>query len=390
MITTGLSYLAIMIAINAVVFWFVKKFPSKVYKYIPPVIIVFLVVVLCNTFGVWSFDNPAIKGARANFLNFVVPFMVFCIALQSDVKKMVKIGPKMLAVFICTTLSICIGMVVVHTFLAVPLGLEQVPESFGTWTASYTGGIENLYAVAGAVGLSDANLANVLLLINLTFRPWMTILIVMVPFAAKFNKWTKADVGEIERIADRLEDDTHVKGIPTSLDLFIICGIGLCLVAFGFAAGDKLGALIPAVPAQVWLYIIVTGVGVLLGTFTNLGKTDGLELLGGTLAILSLAVSSSNVDLRSFGNAGIFFLSGLVVLTIHIIVMFIVAKIMKIDLCTLGIASIANIGGVSSAPVVAAAYGKSYQSISVIMAAMGSMMGTFVGLGMCNLLRMIG
>ena len=61
------------------------------------------------------------------------------------------------------------------------------------------------------------------------------------------------------------------------------------------------------------------------------------------------------MDLRSFANAGVFFLSGVTVLLIHVIIMFLVAKLMKVDLCTLGIASIANIGGVSSAPVVAAA-----------------------------------
>lgn len=390
MITTGLGYVAILLGINALVFYLVKKFPFKIYKYLPPIIIVFLIVVVCNTFGVWSFTNDAVKNARASILEYMVPFMVFCIAVQSNVKKMIKIGPKMLAVFICTTLSICIGMVVVHTFLAVPLGLQQVPESFGTWTASYTGGIENLYAVAGAVGLSDENLANVLLLINLTFRPWMTVLIVMVPFAASFNKWTKADVTEIERIAARVDEDTIEKGIPSQLDLFIILGVGLCVVAAGFSLGNYLGTVIPAVPSQVWLYIIVTFVGVFLGTFTKISHLNGLELIGGTLAVFSLSVSSSNVDLKSFANAGIFFLSGLVVLMIHIIVMFLVAKLLKVDLCTLGIASIANIGGVSSAPVVAAAYGKSYQSISVIMAALGSMIGTFVGLGMCNLLRMLG
>lgn len=390
MITTGLAYIALLLGINAAVFYFVKKFPHKIYKYFPPVIIVFIIVVLCNTFGVWSFTNDAIKATRASILDYMVPFMVFCIALQSNVKKMIKIGPKMLAVFLCTTLSICIGMVIVYKCLAGPLGLQQIPESFGTWTASYTGGIENLYAVAGAVNLSDENLANVLLLINLTFRPWMTILIVMVPFAAKFNQWTKADVTEIERIASRVDEDTIEKGIPVQLDLFLLLGIGLCTVAAGFAMGDWLGAAVPAIPSQVWLYIIVTFAGVMMGTFTKLGHINGLELIGGTLAIFSLSVSSSNVDLKSFANAGIFFLSGLVVLCIHVIVMFIVAKLMKVDLCTLGIASIANIGGVSSAPVVAAAYGKSYQSISVIMAALGSMIGTFVGLGMCSLLRMMG
>lgn len=327
---------------------------------------------------------------RSNILEYMVPFMVFCIAVQCDFKKMVKIGPKLLAVFLCTTLSICGGMVVVYKCFAGPLGLQQIPQSFGTWTASFTGGIENLYAVAGAVGLSDENLANVLLLINLIFRPWMTILIVMVPFAARFNKWTGGNPEEIDVIASRLDETKREKQIPTSLDLFMILGVGLVIVAFGFHMGGFLGELVPAVPAQVWLYLLVTAIGVIIGTTTEFGYINGLELIGGTLAVFALSVSSSNVDLKSFANAGIFFLSGITVLLIHVVIMFLVAKLMKVDLCTLGIASIANIGGVSSAPVVAAAYGKSYQSISVIMAAIGSMIGTFVGLGMCNLLIMLG
>lgn len=391
MITTGLGFLAALLAINLFVFWFVKKYPLKVYKWVPPVIIVFILVVLCNTFGVWSFSNPAVSGMRTQYLNYVVPFMVFTIAVQSDIKKMAKIGPKMIAVFFLTSASIIVGMVVAYYVFAGPLGLQQIPESFGTWTASFTGGIENLYAVAGAVGLSDEGLANVLLLINLVFRPWMTILIVAVPLLApKFNKWTKADTSEIDVIASKLDEYSAEKAIPVQLDMFKIFGIGIPLVAIGFAASEPLNALVSFVPSQVWLYIIVTFGGVLLGTFTKLGNTNGLELIGGALAVFTLAVSSSNVDLRSFANAGIFFISGVTVLLLHTLIMFIIAKLMKVDLATLGMASIANVGGVSSAPVVAAVYGKSYQPISVIMAAMGSMCGTFFGLGVCNLLRMLG
>ena len=118
----------------------------------------------------------------------MVPFMVFCIrGASGDFKKMVKIGPKLLAVFLCTTLSICIGMVVVYKVLCRSSGTAADSQSLRHMDRQlYGGGIENLTRVAGAVGLSDENLANVLLLINLIFRPWMTILIVMVPFAARF------------------------------------------------------------------------------------------------------------------------------------------------------------------------------------------------------------
>lgn len=391
MITSGLSYLALLALINGVVFFVAKRYPSKLFKYLPPVIVVFLIVVVCNTARVWDMAADGVKGARSGFLAIVIPFMIFTIALQSDIRKIAKLGPKLLLVFFSATLSICIGMVVVCQLFATPLGLEQVPESFGTWTASFTGGIENLYAVASAVGLSDANLSNVLLLINVVFRPWMAVLIVVVAaLAPKFDKWTGADPDAIHAISARFEDNSGAgKGMPTQVDLMCIAGIGFCLVGLGNFLSGYLEAAVPAIPKEVWLYIIVTATGVLLGTFTRMGETNGLTLVGGTLATYSLAVSCSNTDLRSFLNAGIFFISGLLVLGIHTVVCLLIGKLAKVDLRTLGIASIANIGGVSSAPVVAAAYGQQYQAISVIMAALGSILGTFIGMGMTQLLRMI-
>lgn len=392
MITSTLTFLAFLALINAGVFYITKKYPLKLYKYLPPIIIVFLIVVLCHTFGVWDISNPAIKAGRTGFLNTAIPFMIFCICLQSDIRKIIKIGPRMLGTMLFGSLSICIGMVVTCVLLAKPLGLEQIPESFGTWTASFTGGIENLYAVASAVNLSEDGLANVLMLINLVFRPWMTVLIVVVvAVATRYDKWVKADLTKVTEISAKFDTGANGpgKGMPTQIDLLAVVGIGFCLVGVAKWAGPQLATLVPGVPAEVWLYIIVTLVSLLLGTFTKLGETNGLTLIGGTLAVYSLSVSSSNMNLKDFTNIGLFFLSGLLVLTLHTLGMLIYGKLTKTDLRTMGIASIANIGGVSSAPVVASVYGQEYQAISVIMASLGSILGTFIGLGMCSLLKLI-
>lgn len=389
-ITTALQYFAALLAINALVFYIYKRFPNKVFKWVPAVMMVFVIVVLMNTFGVWSFDDPAIAGARSGYLKYVIPFMIFCISVQSDVRKMAKVGPKMIGIFLIASISIVIGMIVAFKLWAEPLGLTHAAESFGAWTGSFVGGVENLYAVSDAVKLSADEQANVLLLINIVFRPWMTLLIVMAPLAVKFNKWTHSDTTAIERIAARIDEDAVKEEAPSVLDTFMIAGIGYAVVAIGFWGGDVLFSLVPGVPSEVWRYLIVTLTGVLLGTFTKLGKTNGLGLIGSTLATFTLAVSCSNTDLKTFMNAGTFLLCGVTVLAIHALVMVLVAKLMKVDLYTLGIASIANIGGVSSTPVVAATYGKSYQTVGVLMAALGSMIGTFVGLGVCSLLKLIG
>jgi uncharacterized membrane protein len=55
----------------------------------------------------------------------------------------------------------------------------------------------------------------------------------------------------------------------------------------------------------------------------------------------------------------------------------------------LGVASLANIGGVASAPILAGAYNKALIPIGVLMAMMGYIIGTFMGLGVSELLREI-
>jgi uncharacterized membrane protein len=57
-----------------------------------------------------------------------------------------------------------------------------------------------------------------------------------------------------------------------------------------------------------------------------------------------------------------------------------------LDLFSIAVASLANIGGVASAPILAAAYHKSLVSVGVFMAIMGYLIGTFGGLFIGNIL----
>ncbi|HAS79297.1 MAG TPA: hypothetical protein DCR90_00120, partial [Fusobacteriaceae bacterium] len=56
------------------------------------------------------------------------------------------------------------------------------------------------------------------------------------------------------------------------------------------------------------------------------------------------------------------------------------AKIFKLDLFTCGVASLANIGGVASAPILAAAYSEALIPVGVLMAMLGYIIGTGGGL----------
>lgn len=69
--------------------------------------------------------------------------------------------------------------------------------------------------------------------------------------------------------------------------------------------------------------------------------------------------------------------------------MAIIGKLFKLDLFTCGIASLSNIGGVASSPVLAAAYSQSLVPIAVLMALIGVITGTFFGIGVAKFLEML-
>ena len=68
-ITNAIQYLAALALIIVGVNLFVKKFPSKIYKYIPPVLIIFLIVVCCNTIRVLSMKNETVNRALLALTN---------------------------------------------------------------------------------------------------------------------------------------------------------------------------------------------------------------------------------------------------------------------------------------------------------------------------------
>ena len=389
LIKNGLEFLAALALINVAVTLFCKKFPSKIYKYVPPVLIMFLIIVCCNTFGVWTMENESVNNTRVALTNYAIPFLVFLIGAQTDVKRMLKIGPKLAGVFLATVISVFLGMIITYFLFGNSLGIDNVPGAFGAWTGAFIGGPENLYAIANGIGLGDDGTANVLLLINLVFRPYMTLLIIMVAAAPIYNKWTKANTNDIEEIAatiDEIEAKNTEKINP--YDLFLIMGVGLAIVAVSMRIGPAIGQCTPSVPGSVWSYSLVTVFSVALGTFTNIKNVNGLGLMGSGFAAFMLMVNCSSVDLKTFANAGTFLICGVTCLLVHVLVMAVYGKLAKVDLGTLVIASIAAIGGVSSAPVVATTYGKAYISISVIYGALGSMLGTFAGLGLYYFLAM--
>ena len=82
--------------------------------------------------------------------------------------------------------------------------------------------------------------------------------------------------------------------------------------------------------------------------------------------------------------------AGILIIVIHVAVMVILAKVLKMDIFTCAVASLANIGGTATAPVLAGAYSSALVPVGIVMALLGYVIGTGGGLLVANLMRLLG
>lgn len=377
MITNGFTYFAFIIFFASLIVLAEKKSNCKFFKYVPAIVLLYFTVMLLATFKVWQKTddvNMYYKMIKGNLL----PAMIFLMLLRCDLRKIVKLGPKMLLGFFAASFSIGVGFIVSFMIFK---GMYEP----GTWKAfaalagSWMGGTGNMAAVQGALNVPDSSMGYTLLIDSIDYSIWVMLLLAFVPYAKIFNKWTKADTRIIDEVGEQLaaSQENNRQNIEF-LDLILLIGSSL----FVSAIAKALATVLPTttfLSGTTWSVIIATTAGVICA-MTPLGKLPGSPQLSNLMLYTIVGLIASRANFAELTQAPIYIIAGFVILAVHAVVLALVAKIFKLDLFTCGVASLANIGGVASAPILAASYSEALIPIGVLMAMMGYIIGTGGGL----------
>ncbi len=153
--------------------------------------------------------------------------------------------------------------------------------------------------------------------------------------------------------------------------------------------GEFINGYLPFFDKATWTVLIVTSAGILLA-LTPFGKLSGTEELSNTMLYIVIALIASRADLSSIGNAPMWLITGLIILVFHVTIMIILAKLLHMDIFTCAVASLANIGGTATAPVLAGTYSSALVPVGIIMALLGYVVGTGGGLIVAQLMSIFG
>ena len=391
MITDGFQFIALLFFVSGIVIYLEKKFKNGIFfKYIPALVIIYFGAMILSTLGVWDMNVESVSKARSVLKDAILPSMIFLMLLRADLRDIAKLGPRMIISFFTATFTIMIGFVVAFLIFKGSLA-SNAPLTFGALAGSWVGGTQNMVAVQQAVGLEGSGMGYTLLIDSIDYSIWIMFLLFLVPFANKFNKWTKADTSKIDNINEHLtaKFSTISKEI-TFQDIFFLLSVSLGVTAVTGIMGNEL-VKVPALAfmgATGWTIIITTILGVIFA-MTPLARIPGSPEVSNVLLYMLIGLIASNANFMELTQAPAYILAGFVILIIHGVLMAIIGKVFKLDLFTCGIASLSNIGGVASSPVLAAAYSQSLVPIAVFMAFIGVITGTFFGIGVAQFLTLL-
>ena len=390
----------LMIALGFVFYTSSKKegFWAKFYKYVPALLMCYLIPAIFNSLGIIEDQTSQLYFVSSRFL---LPAALVLMTLSIDLKAIFNLGPKALIMFFTGTVGIIIGgplaILLIATFSPETvggIGPDAVWRGLSTLAGSWIGGGANQAAMLEIYEYNPDLYGGMVLVDIVIANLWMAIILLGIGRNEQIDKWLKADNSAITELKNKVASySDSVTRIPSLADLMILLALAFGAVGIAHWGADNISAylvnnfevfsdnkssLASFASSFFWMISIATAIGIAL-SFTKFKSYEGAgaSKLGSVFIYILVATIGMKMDLAMvFDNPGLIAI-GFVWMTIHAILLIIVAKLVKAPYFFLAVGSQANVGGAASAPVVAAAFHPSLATVGVLLAVFGYVVGTY-------------
>jgi len=360
---------------------------QPLFRVTPAVIYVYFLPALSTSLGITPASSPAYDW----MIRYLLPVSLLLLMVTVDLRAVVRLGSKALIMMLAGSVGIIIGGPVALALL----GRFLPPDTWmglAALSGSWIGGAPNMVAIKESVGTPDSLMGPIIVVDTVVAYGWMGVLLFLSSFQGKIDAWLRADTDAIDVLDERLAVADDERRPMEVRDLAIILGLGFGAAAVCIWVGDKLPLLgDPTIISHTtWTVVLVTSLGLAL-SFTPVRRLEqvGASRAGYLALYLMLTAIGAQADLKKVVEAPLYLLVGVIWLGIHIAVLFIVARLVRAPLFFIATGSMANVGGVVSAPIVASVYRRSLAPVGVLMGVSGYLIGIYGALLCAWLLSLV-
>lgn len=392
LITNDIVVLGLIAATLGAVFWSAQSSQPgfrKFYAFVPPLLLCYLLPGLYNSFGLIDGANSKLYNPIAS--RVLLPAALVLLTLTIDLKAILRLGPKVLLMYVGASLSVMVGGVLAFLLFQ---AVHPATVAGDTWAGmaalagSWIGGGANMLAMKEIFQVNPTTFGQFAVVDVGVGYVWMAILIVLAARAPAIDARSGADTGAIEELKGKLAafQAEHAR-IATLTDLMLIVGLAFGAVGLAHAVAGPLSAWFGANVSWartvslhepfVWVVMLSTVMGLAL-SFTRARQLEGAGAsnIGQLLLYFLIASIGMQMDIFALLDRPWLFLLGMVWIVIHIVLLWLLGRALRVPFFYFAIGSQSNIGGPASAPVVASAFHPALAPVGALLGALGYATGT--------------
>ncbi len=366
----------LIISFTVIVVYFLDRWENRyiksVFDWVPAILLAYLIPAGISALIEKDFSADNIHNYSKLY---VIPLAIIAVMSTLSLQQLKAIGWKPIAVFVSGSLWIALFPVFQvflfsDSYLVSEVFVKQeywkgIPPIVGSWI----GGSTSQLVLKELVDCPENIFLTVLVFDNILVNIWTILMFQGIKksnFLSKKLKITNLMMPkEIER----------TKGKRLSK---LFCFLILIVVVL------VVNVLVQSFVTKI---IILSFLGLLLSNFIKDWNFDFALKFGSVLILVVMSILGLKLKFDLF-EFDVSFLSFLIIwLVSHFVIMLIMAKILNVNLAWVPIASMANVGGIATAPAVTAAYEKKWMPHAIILAILSMATGTFWGMLTIYLLK---
>lgn len=315
---------------------------------------------------------------------YLVPAAIPLLLLRADFRSIFRESGPMLVAFLVATFATILGAIA--GVLVVDIGAEEAAIA-GTVAASYIGGSLNFVATAEALGIRDSAIYVAGLSADAAGAVFFLLLLMLLPaigfvqsaMPSRFIGAAQAPPGTVDTAMPGSREPFDLPRATNGLALSLV----ICAVSFG------LSALLGIEPMFI---LVVTALALLVANFArpvlrHVAQDFELGTLFMYLFFVCIGAGANLADV--IGPALPILLFIIVMVLVHLVVIVIAGRLLRLDLAEVMIASNACILG--PAPAAALAASKGWQPLvapGILVGIFGYAIATFIGVTLAALFRL--
>ena len=392
LIQNDIVLFGLIAATLGLVFWTASRdggFWKKFYTYVPALLLCYFIPGIYNSIGL--IDGNASKLYNPVASRVLLPAALVLLTLTIDLKGVLRLGPKLLAMYAGASLSIMLGAFVAFWVMGIVHPPTVAGDTWGGMAAlagSWIGGGANMLAMKEIFDVNETTFGQFVVVDVSVGYVWMAILIFLANRAQAIDVRAGADTRAIEALKERLASyQKEHERVTTLSDLMVIMGIAFGTVGLAhaiagpasawFAQNVSWASQVSLHEPFVWVVVLSTFVGLGL-SFTRARTLDGAgaSKVGTLFLYILIACIGMQMDIGSLADKPWLLALGLIWIVVHIVLLLLLAKLLRVPFFYFAMGSQSNIGGPASAPVVASVFHPSLAPVGALLGALGYATGT--------------